>query len=793
MKISLAWILDHINAMPSDIDINILVERFNACTAEIEGVEKISIDKNKFSIVTLKEVNHDSVMAHSTEWNQEFRLTARTDAKINSYFMVYKQDNETTWARASHIGGEKNDLLPELLIEKQELNGKWKETIEWHDHILEMDNKTITNRPDMWGHRGFAREIAALMKLELKNIDSYITKKEIVYSATHIETSKKTPIKIENNKAPEICKRFTGLHIGSIAHYPSLPWMAVRLARAGIRAIDLLVDLTNYVMLDISQPMHVFDVQKLQDRRIVPRMALNGEKLDLLDGQTITLTQNDLVITDGLKPIALAGVMGGLHSAEGDTTKEIFVEAANFDNASIRLSAAHHKIRTESSARFEKGLDPEQTLIALQRFLYLLNKAKIAFDNVSDISCVGEILKPQTIDISLDFLEAKIGTTLDSKFVKQCLETIGFEVVETQDQKITVYRVTVPSFRAHHITIAEDIVEEVARFYGYSTIVPELPKQSTHLTDIHRLMQTRKIKQHMAYALDMMEIQYYALNDESYLQKIKWHPEHAIKMKNSISQNWQSLLTSLVPQLLKAVTENSSQHHELNFFVLGRTWYEEEHNPKTDMHYIVGSEGPFVIETKKIAGIMFDAKKPINFYEAKAKLNSLFELLHLSTTWIKAERESKQPWFNAEQTAHILYQDRHIGTVGIADQSFFSNIAQGHAWIFELDADFLQTYKAPETIFNAPSKYPRVWLDISLLVPLTCTAQELTQAIESTDDRIISTQLLDFFTKEEWGNKKSLTYRFIVQDKTKTLTKAEIDEISQAVTQNVTRLGAEIR
>src|SRR3990170_5779808 len=128
-------------------------------------------------------------------------------------------------------------------------------------------------------------------------------------------------------------------------------------------------------MLDISQPMHVFDVQKLQDRRIVPRMALNGEKLDLLDGQTITLTQNDLVITDGLKPIALAGVMGGLHSAEGDTTKEIFVEAANFDNASIRLSAAHHKIRTESSARFEKGLDPEQTLIALQRFLYLLNKA----------------------------------------------------------------------------------------------------------------------------------------------------------------------------------------------------------------------------------------------------------------------------------------------------------------------------------------------------------------------------------------------------------------------------------
>src|SRR3990172_5782414 len=179
MKISLAWIFDHINAIPSDIDINILVERFNACTAEIEGVEKISIDKNKFSIVTLKEVNHDSVMAHSTEWNQEFRLTARTDAKINSYFMVYKQDNETTWARASHIGGEKNDLLPELLIEKQELNGKWKETIEWHDHILEMDNKTITNRPDMWGHRGFAREIAAILQLPLKDLSTFIVPTEV--------------------------------------------------------------------------------------------------------------------------------------------------------------------------------------------------------------------------------------------------------------------------------------------------------------------------------------------------------------------------------------------------------------------------------------------------------------------------------------------------------------------------------------------------------------------------------------------------------------------------------------
>lgn len=791
MKLSIAWIFDHIDADWQKINISKLVQEFNSTTAEIEGVEKISLNQNQFSLVKITAIEK-LTSGHSEEWKQEINLANRPDAKEGHIFLVFKKDDgEVCWASSSDISGTKNDILPQLFCAKEELDGSWKKNIEWNDYILELDNKTITNRPDMWGHRGFAREIAAILKLEFKDLDQFILPAKVKDFGQTAQASGNMPITIDN-KVPEACKRFSGVYIENVAHYSSSIYMVFRLSKIDFRAIDLLVDITNYVMSDMSQPLHVFDVDKLSDMQIMPRMARKGEKLELLDGKIISLDVTDLVITDGLNPIALAGVIGGMKSAEGETTKRIFVESANFDASTIRRSAIRYKLRTESSARFEKGLDLNQNIVGLKRFLRLLSDAKIPAFKISDIISTGPYASEHTIDIGHKFLEERIGSTIESTFVIKTLEKLGFGVIATKDGSETVYRVTVPSFRATHITIVEDILEEIARFFGYTNIEHQLPSKSIGVTNIEPLCFLRSAKQYFAYALNMTEVCHYALYDEAFLDRIGWHPEQEIAVKNPVSQNWKFLLTSLIPHLFKAVSENEAVYHQSSFFEFGRIWHEYQQRPEHGSGYLVGS-GPFILEKKSFVGIFFDAKNPLDFYKEKRKLDSFFHMIKLPIEWAKAEAGSLDTWYHEYQSSNLIYNGEKIGTVGMVSPLFFSHIAAGNAFIFELDGDFLLNYHSPLIKFKAPSKYPYVWLDISMLVPQAVMASQLDLVIKSVDQRIVSVQLIDFFTKDEWKDKKSLTFRFIVQDETKTLAKDEIDSLSQSVVVAVEKFGAQVR
>ena len=780
MKVSLRWIFDHIDANWKDVDVSKLVDTFNKTTAEIEGYDKISFDFDSLSLVRIKSIHSNKITAYSDEWKKEVLLPTRQDAFEGNLYLVKRKKDTYVWAKVADFNCPKEGFVPAVYCDESLIKGGWKQQCEADDYIFEVDNKSITHRPDMWGHRGFAREIAAILDLPFKSIEELIVQKGIKECKDEKTAKDETgfTIKVEN---PEIGKRFAGLCITNIKNRPSSLWMALRLMRVGSRAIDLLVDITNYVMLDISQPMHAFDQAKLPKKTIEPRLAKKGEKLILLDDQEIELTDQDYVITNGKKPIALAGIMGGKDSGISFDTSSLFLESANFDASTIRRTSARLHIRTEASARFEKSLDPNQNVTGILRFLKLLDNEKIDYKASKEILSLGKRAKEQKILVDLDFIEKRLGQGLNPEFIVKTLEKIGFQVKDHEVGATIQYDIHVPTFRCKKdIEVPEDIVEEVGRFFGYENIKYELPKKVTIPYDLTPVLRVRKMKMELAFGLKMHEVCNYPFYDEDFLRKLGWEPKNYAQISNPVSEHWKRLVTSLIPHLLKNIEQNAVKYDTLRFFEWARIWSRSK---------------DVVTEKKSLAGIFYNSKE-VNFYDAKSLLYSLFKLLDMDVVWAKVDSKKLHktaPWFFSYQTAKINCDGKTVGYAGKLDSSFFSNIFQGDAFAFELDGDLLLSYKPKEKMFKPLSKYPEVIRDVSMFVPLSVTVAQITDTIQSCDKKITDVSLIDFFQKDEWKDKKSLTFRFILQDYKKTFEKEEVDSMYDAVVKKLKKLGATLR
>lgn len=791
MKLSIAWIFEHLDADWKKQDIAQLVAQFNTTTAEVEQFSKKTVDLSLFSLGHVTAVTPQKITVMSSEWNKEFSFEARP-AQKGDLFLITKQG----WATLRDLHGEKEGFIPALSVSAKDLAGGWKKTFDSEDYILELDNKSITHRPDMWSHRGFAREVAAILNVPLKPLPHFLARHEVKKYET-ASSAQKEPFSVTVANQEKV-KHFSGVYLEQAPSTASLLWMANRLIKIDSRPINAIVDCTNYVMQDIGQPMHAFDAKKLASKKIEPRLAKKGETILLLDDQTIELAPTDLVITDGKQPIALAGIMGGKESAIDETTSSVFLEAACFDAATIRKTSTRLKLRTDASARFEKSLDPHLNDVGIQRCLKLLSDASIAVQISGPVISVGKEPTPPQIEITHSFIEARLGEKVAPEKIKQILEKLEFGVQAKQQTNDTLYTITVPTFRAtKDVALAEDIVEEVGRFVGYANIPRVLPAMSMRAKDIVATRSLRTVKHHCAYALAMHEVNNYAFFDEEFLSRLAWYPQQPVTMKNPVSEHWKTLVSSLIPHLFKNVYQNETKEDELRFFECARIWNHESKNVKQ----------PSVAEQKSIAGIIFNRTQPVDFYQAKAALTTLFENLRLEVSWEKpnnqalwgAEQKGAQkftalsPWYNTYQTAVLLHQGTVIGTAGKVEQSMLARIVEGDAFIFELNGDFVTSYHPQVKKFTPISKYPVVWLDISMLVPLPITVEKLSAAISKVDARITSVTLVDFFEKEEWKDQRSLTFRYFITDQEKTLEKDEIDAVSRAVVQAVQTLGVQVR
>ncbi|NOX58102.1 MAG: phenylalanine--tRNA ligase subunit beta, partial [Planctomycetes bacterium] len=481
MLISVNWLRDYVD-IPHSVDVRALAERFTMTTAEVEEVTQISVGAS--GLIAARVLSVEGVAGKPNLKKVELDLGSKT-AQTISAAPVLRVNELVVYAppgsRTADTGEIKATTIADLPSEGMILPGSAigiaasdqeaifcppsmsaGEPIDAEmldDWVIDVDNKSITHRPDLWGHYGIAREVAAILKLPLKpytNADA---------GALTDAKLPAIPITIDDSAR---CPRYSGLRISGVGLQGAPLWIQTRLGHVGMRPIDCLVDLTNYIMADLGQPMHAFDGDRIDCIEV--GLAPKGDSFTTLDGVERKLGDDALMIQSHRKSIALAGIMGGLESEVAEGTQSILLESANFEPVGIRKTCAALGLRTEASARFEKSLDPQNTVLSIRRFVHL---AKVEFANLNVVSqlsdCHPNPPEPITVKVDPKTVSRAMGHPVDAKDMTSILEAIGFNV-ESNGGGLTV---GVPSFRAtKDISIEADIIEEIARNVGYDNIAP---------------------------------------------------------------------------------------------------------------------------------------------------------------------------------------------------------------------------------------------------------------------------------------------------------------------------------
>jgi phenylalanyl-tRNA synthetase beta chain len=581
------------------------------------------------------------------------------------------------------------------------------------DVLLEVDNKSLTHRPDLWGHYGFAREMAVVQDVKLAP-----------YPALDPDSDDACEFRI-SNEIPDRCRRYAGLHIDGITVAPSPAWLQQRLKAVGMNSINTIVDITNFVLLELGQPMHAFDVATLSGREISVRLAKEGETFLALDKHKYELGPSDIVIDDAGRAVALGGVMGGLETGVTETTTSVFLESANFAATPIRLTANRLDLRSDSSNRFEKSLDPEHVPMALRRAWQLIKEV------CPDATCRGNIVDDFptpfaeiTIPTSRDFLRRRLGADVEDAFIDRVLSGLGFGLSGDLD-------ITVPSWRrTKDVGIAEDIVEEVGRHFGYDNIVPNAPRFELEVppANASRSLE-RQLKAILTEGHGFHEILCYPMIGPQLLEKYGLEISGHFTLTNAISEYHDRMRKHTIPQLIEAVCENRKHHPAFKLFEFGRVY-------DTD-----AMDGLLPTERRRLAGAIVPPAEDSDeaaFFEAKALILDLLQVGGVSRTQVKP-LEDADSWvhpgiaagfYRGRQWVASLYKlhPSQADICGLRESVF----------LFEIDADLLGSAKR-KLSYKPISKYPNVRFEVTVIAD----KRELSANIEKAIGRAAGKLLLD--------------------------------------------------
>jgi len=424
------------------------------------------------------------------------------------------------------------------------------------DWIIEIDNKSLTHRPDLWGHVGMAREVAAITGARLQ---------DPVHVAILPQGEPLIKVEIADYL---LCPRYSALYFENVQVGLSPFWMQARLESLGLNPINNVVDVTNFVLAELPQPMHAFDADKLQGDTIFVRLAQEGESLRALNGETYELTASDLVIADAGGPVAIAGVIGGMDAAISETTKRVVLESANFQATTVRLTSARHKLRTDASMRFEKSLDPENTIRGLARAVELLQQlapAIVLRGGLTDNR--GPLPRTEPIALPIDFVSRKLGKDVSQQEVTRILEALGFQSRETTPGLLTV---TVPSWRAtKDISLKDDLVEEVGRMVGYGEITPAAPLvASVPPFENPMRMYLRSVRTQLRDQ-GFTETYNYSFIAEADVKRFGMDIRDHVEVRNPIASELTHLRRSLLPGIYRNIVSNVRHYPEFRIFEIG--------------------------------------------------------------------------------------------------------------------------------------------------------------------------------------------------------------------------------
>ena len=649
--------------------------------------------------------------------------------------------------------------------------------LDLNDIILEIDNKSMTNRPDLWGHYGIAREIAALYDLPMTQFPHF---------DRNVENTSGFHVTVED---AERCPRMIGTQIENVCVKPAPYWMQVRIWKTGMRPINALVDITNYVMLATGQPSHAYDSDHIAGHIIV-RRAKAGETLTLLNGKELPLSTDDLTIADDAGIVGLAGVMGGAKDSILPTTSKVILEIANFQAAGIRRTALRYDNRTEASARYEKAIDPERCDQALDLSMQLFSDLYPEMKVTGLVDEYPRHLKQAEIDVPLSWLERRLGKRLSPDEIKHKMELLGYSITFNGDNM----HVVVPTWRSTgDVSIQADIMEEVARMYGYENFEAE-PITTTFDGAINQLDKDleRRIKEYLAIRCGMQEIFTYPWMEESYVNAVLQSTEGILSLSTPPSPAERFVRSSLLPNLCKAVVKNERYFDEFSIFETAQVFRDENYTSPYDPREKLPSQ------RKNVAGAFATTDKDITalFRKAKGVVEMMARYVHMETLTF---RQTEKPvWADNVVWLNIYRGDEKVGDLALLAKkvSMACGIKNMNVMLFQLDQDSLVPLKSRTNTFTHLAEYPMTDYDISLLVDGSVQWKDVAQTVRGIKSELLHGAAFvdEYRGKQVPAGKKSLTLRLAIGSKDKTLTSAEIEEVASGVLNKIAkRFGAELR
>lgn len=640
------------------------------------------------------------------------------------------------------------------------------------DQVMEFD--LTPNRADALSMIGTAYEVAALYNTKM-------TKPETTSNELELSANDELTVTIENeDKVPYYSARV----VHDVTIEPSPIWMQARLIKAGIRPINNVVDISNYVLLEYGQPLHMFDQDAIGSQQIVVRQANEGEKMTTLDDTERELLTSDIVITNGQTPIALAGVMGGDFSEVKEQTSNIVIEGAIFDSVSIRHTSRRLNLRSESSSRFEKGIATEFVDEAVDRACYLLQtyaNGKVLKDRVSSGE-LGAFITP--IDITADKINRTIGFDLSQNDIVTIFNQLGFDT-EINDDVITVL---VPS-RRKDITIKEDLIEEVARIYGYDDIPSTLPVfdkvTSGQLTD--RQYKTRMVKEVLEGAGLDQAITYSLVSKED-ATAFSMQQRQTIDLLMPMSEAHASLRQSLLPHLIEAASYNvARKNKDVKLFEIGNVFFANGEGELPDqVEYLSGIlTGDYVVNQWQ------GKKETVDFYLAKGVVDRVSEKLNLEFSYRRADIDGLHPG----RTAEILLENKVVGFIGELHPILAADNDLKRTYVFELNFDALMAVSVGYINYQPIPRFPGMSRDIALEVDQNIPAADLLSTIHAHGGNILKdTLVFDVYQGEHLEKgKKSIAIRLNYLDTEETLTDERVSKVQAEIEAALIEQGAVIR
>lgn len=750
MKFSYNWLREMVEGL--DTAPKELMRRITLKTAECEGVEEAGgpLEAASEAIVVAVEpmgAGHNrKAIVETARYGQKTVVCGAPNCRVGLHTVYLPVGRK-------RIGGVESDGMlasaAELGIGRDhsgivELDTPLKLS---PDFVIEVDNKSLTHRPDLWGHHGIAREVAA------------ITRKRLLDPVRRALPAGEAQIRVTVEDFA-LCPRYSALVFENVTVKASPLWLQYRLEAIGLNAINNIVDVTNFVMSELAQPMHAFDADKLRGGIIV-RTARAGERMAALNGETYELDPSNLVIADPEGAIALAGVIGGAESAISESTTRIVLESANFNASSIRKTSSRLKLRTDASIRFEKAQDPLNTIRGLQRALELLEEVS---PGIHVVGGVADAFRPlpelAPIDLPLDWLDRKLGRAVPEREVRAILESLEFGVERTDAR---TFSVRVPSWRAtKDVTIKDDLVEEVGRMIGYDSITPVAPLAPARVPPANPERAFHHRVREMAAAQGFTEVYNYSFVSEEQARTFEMSTD--VEVANPIASDQHLLRSGLLAGIAKNLNDNARHLDSFRLFEIGRAIHKDREVP----HFVAA----LYAKDDDVAGLM--------------EMKRLAECVLAGATVRPAEAKSYE---HPRRTGDVYFEDTKIGRLF----EFHPSIVEtGRAAVLDLDLVLVEKLEPSTAGYQPLRRYPTSAFDLSVVAAARTLIGDVESRLrELAGDALVSISFVREFALPDGS--RSLSYRLTVGATDRTLSSEEVGAVRARIIEGMRSAGFELK